>query len=162
MSATARPVGGPVTRVVFDRIGRVTKPLPLEVPGELVAFDVVDAVHEYAGPISGAVVLEVVVDLPDGARHGRVYLSDEGNRRLGEGRITVTTAEDAAGIVVTYPDGQSVAPGDVVTVGRVGSAFHVVTDVAIGLVRLREAGPRRREQTVDPGRLRLVERGGLP
>lgn len=142
-----------MTTVTFEQLGRFGRQV-VELDGHAVAFDVVDAVVEHLTPLAGGRALDVVVDLPDDAHSGRVYLT-LGALPAGVGEIRVSEPEAPP---TTYLSGDVVHIGDVVRIGGYGSVLHEVMDVQIGLARIRATTGTYRVQTVPAGRLTLVER----
>lgn len=150
------------TTIAFERLGSL-RPEPVVVDRALDAWDVLDVVRTLV--IRLGVWLdgvEIDVDLPAGAAEGRVWVY---HRRAPVGEASVVVREvDLEPVVapIVYPGTRSpVVPGDVVSLGRLGSALYQVVEVTEASAWLRNTG-RRREQRVEPvGRLRLVERGAL-
>ena len=148
----------PHTRVYFTST-RSANTAELEIDGHPARADVLERIRAFVAELLRTEYpVPIDVDLSDGARDGLVYVY-QGARTVITGQITRTMEEpSAADVGVVYPSGEPVLPGDVVLVGRLGSAFHEVVEISETDAWLRECAGRHRTSTEPIGRLRFVER----
>lgn len=148
------------TTVTFDRIATI-RPPALVFEGRLDEFDVVEELTVRLPALIGFPLtgVEIDVDLPTGAVDGRVWVMVSA-RPIGEGwiRIVEVPVEPELPPAPTYPDGRVVLAGDVVSLGRLGSALWEVVEISERHAWLRNLGHAGGQRLEPVGRLQLLER----
>ena len=141
---------------------RTARTAQLTIDGHPDAIEIVAPLREFIAfellGIEDQDRVHVDVDLTDGARDGRAWVSFDARPTM-TGSITRTVAEPLeATATVAYITGEQVLPGNVVRVGHVGTAFHEVIEISETDAWLRECAGRRRTSTEPIGRLHFYER----